>query len=75
MPEFALDADQFVPLRRALAPGEGADFQLPRVRRYSEVRDEGVFGFTGSGGDHGFPACLLRKRDGGQSLGDRANLV
>lgn len=48
MPEFALDANQFVPLGRALAPGEGADFQLSRVSRYGEMRDEVVFRFTGS---------------------------
>src|SRR3972149_2366162 len=75
LPQLLLDAQEAVVLGGALAAGRRAGLDLAGAGGHGQVGDGGVLRLAAAVRDHTRPAGPPRLVDGGQRLGQRADLV
>lgn len=73
--KFFFDAEKLVVLCHTVSSGSRTGLDLASVDGNGQVSDGGIFGFTGSVGDHAGIAVGLGKTDGVKSLGQGTDLV
>src|SRR5271166_633907 len=73
--EFLLDPDQLVVLGQTIRPRDRARLDLSAVGRNREIGDRRILRLAGPVRHHGGVARPMRHIDGGERLGERANLV
>src|SRR5271165_3783914 len=73
--ELLLDPDQLVVLGQTIRPRDRAGFDLSAIGRNREIGDRRVLRLAGPVRYHSGVAGPMRHIDGGQRLGERANLV
>src|SRR3954454_2983513 len=73
--ELLLDAQELVVFGGAVGARKGAGLDLTAIGGDREVGDGGILGFAGAVRHHRGVAGLVRHLDGGERLGQRADLV